>query len=855
MLKRYKKIGGVLIVVLLCCFSAFILNSMDHNEPRKNLPYTKLQNEEKNIQISSIDMINLSLYESWNFTTGFQDRQNETLLHIPNIEGYYSPINCTVMDLINRTNGTKLYPTEAGLSLWQQKNETDWAMIGEFVDIKNGSGYVYNSNVSTKYGNFAIGSDVEVLYNVSFEFKGNGRKEIYAIFQEERWVINYNSSFPRGNYTAIVSNLSSDLNLEKIRGFNNDNNWVPIIEYQFLDNLTIRESFRRYLIEFSVQVIDISYNDNLEVGEDLALYIVPKIEGNLTLCFTGVNNEEFLNETLLLERNEMFNYSWILNATYPGGVGKLTIEFQGEGLFNVSKTNSQILFQKQSIMGAELLIEYSESKNSTKALEKIYLVAFYVDENNNSLIPNGSIQYKIGDFIGEMDYVYLANHTGNPEDDEYLYLEIIDLSELRLRPDNYTVELIASKIGYETANYQLDLEITQVYCNITTPLSSNNHFDLFIGEAFEIDLDLLYFAWNSTYVNIQDNVILNFSVFNENGGLIDFWNLSTQYEDPELKGVMEHTYPGNYFIEIAVESPFYYGKKNISLTIKKDVNIYLFTPSMVSHPDTIQFKWINDGVIPGDMRGTVLILIDGKIFGLQPLLPISFLPISSNGLSAGQHVVQIYIESDYYTGQFIRTINVKASFWEQYGIVIYTILGVIAIASLALTFYLSRQKKLKEKEWASLGALMAIKDGMNMFTIKRSRKSKYAYKLSADEDLFTGMIEAIKNFAKEISLSSGDTTRFQGDQGMITIIPEKNRRFSLVFLSQNDVQHIESDLKTLFVKSLNQYYDVHIGEWDGDLKVFKSFITKAQLLLNSDSLSKAKTINKKARAYSYEIQS
>ncbi len=854
---RYKKIGVLLIFILIFSFSAFIFQSIDRNslDDNKYFPFTN--SKEKSLQSSGIQPINLSLFEDWNLTEPFFDRHNEELLVIENIEGYNVSLNCVVKNLRDRSSEENYYPEAISLSLYQH-NSTNWTYIGSFSDISNGSGYI-NIDISIPKnisGYFAIGSIVNVTFDIFFTLSDNNTREIQAIYQQNRWTINYNSSYIIGNYTSIISNLSSALDLELIRGYDGAN-WRPIIQYQFFETLSIFESFSKYLIEFSVQTLEIAYNDYLEVGDDLGLYIVPKVDGNLSVTFLGVNNEVLINNTQIVTKNKMINYSWQMNASNPGGIGELSIEFKGETMFNVSYINSQIEFHKQSKIEIAGLIVGDDFTNTTQALETIGLVAIFTDLYNDSVIPNATLEYNIGNFSGEMDYIYLADYSGNPDEDFYIYLEIIDLSELRLKPGNYTVEIIASKIGYDNDTYQLPLEITRVYCNISTPLLLNNHIDIFINEPFELDLDLLYEAWTDAWINIQEPVNLTFTIYTSNWEEIgSLPTLDTQYADPEIKGVIESgdAYPGDYFIEVAVESPFYYGRKNISLTIKNQLSIFLIAPPNIAHPDVINLNWISDGLFFGDTRGLVLILIDGKPYGIQPLLPLSSLQIDSNDLSAGQHVIQVLIQSDYYIGQTIRTINIELSFWEQYGIIILTVIGIIAIALLVLAGYQRRKKKLKQKEWASLGAMMAIKDGMNMFTIKRSKKSKYSYELSADEDLFTGMIEAIKNFAKEINLSSGDTTRFQGDQGMITIIPENERRFNLVFLSQDELKHIESDLRSIFVQSLRRYYDAHIGDWKGDLSLFKIYLNKAQRLINSDSIAKAKKRGKKEKVYDYEMQ-
>lgn len=855
---RYKK--TIIALVLLLCLSFPLITPHIKNSKNKDAPQlpptTAIYNQQKpTLHSSNIDPINSSLFETWNFSTHFQNKYNETLLAIPNIGEYYSPMNCTVNNLINRSSIQEVYPTEVDLSLWQF-NGTEWEPVGGFSDIANGTGNLF-SEIYIYTGNFAIGSNESVEYDIYFEFVGNNSKEIPIIYQEERWIINYNSSFSQGNYSSQISNLSSSLFLELIRGFDGMN-WRPISEYQFNENLSIFENFTKYRIEFSVHVLDVVYNEHLEVGDDLALYILPNVNGNLTILFKGVNNDILINDTQILIENEMINYSWIMNSTYPGGIGELSIEFKGDGAFNGSKIEGQILFHKPAqIQIAGLIGDGDEFLNTTRALEVIALVAVYEDIYNNTIIPNGTMEYTIGNVSGVMDYIYLADISGNSSDDMYLYLEFIDLSELRLKPNNYTIDITASKIGYDNDSYQLSLEITSVYCQVITPLLQNNHLNVYMGDPFELDLDLKYNIGGNQWINIQDNVILNFSVYSSSHELIDSWQLDTRYEDPELKGIIGHNdaYPGDYYFRIVVNSPFYYGSTNISLTIKKDVTILLQAPPIITHPGMINLNWICDGVFYGDTRGFVFVAVDGRIFSIQPLLPISFLQIDSNELSAGQHVVQVFIMSDYYTGQFIRTIDVKLSFLEQYGILLLSAIGVIAIAVIILAGYIRRKKKLKRKEWESLGAMMAIKDGMNMFTIRRSKTSKYSYKLSADEDLFTGMIEAIKNFAKEINLSSGDTTKFQGDQGMITIIPESKRRFNLVFLSQEDPKHIESDLKSLFVQTLKNYYDTYVGDWKGDLSVFKVYLNKAQQLINSNSIAKAKKKNKVAKEYSYEIDS
>jgi hypothetical protein len=852
---RYKKIGVLLIFTLIFSFSAVIFQVVDRNgiDDKKYYPITNSKDE--SLQSSSIDPINLSLFEDWNLTEPFFDRYNEELLVIENIEGYNVSLNCVVKNLRNRTSAENYYPEAVSLSLYQH-NSTNWTYIGAFSDISNGSGYI-NIDISIPKnisGYFAIGSIVNVTFDIFFTLSDNNTREIQAIYQENRWIINYNSSYITGNYTSIISNLSSALDLELIRGFNGVN-WRPIIQYQFLENLSIFESFSKYLIEFSVQILDVSYDNYLEVGDNLGLYIVPKIDGNLTINFTGVNDESLRQENIIVEKNELIKYSWVMNSSYPGGIGKLIIEFKGSNQFNVSRIESEITFYKHTDIYAEL---FAESGYSTRALEIVGLLAYYVDKNNNTIVPDGLLEYSIGNFSGKMDYIYKADITGNSSDDEYIYIGFIDLSELRLKPGNYTVELMASKPGYESANFYLPLEITRIFCNISTPLLLNNHIDIFINEPFELDLDLLYEAWTDTWINIQEPVNLTFTIYNSNWEEIgSLPTLDTQFADPEIKGIIGSgdTYPGDYFIEVAVESSYYFGRTNISLTIKNDLKIFLMAPSNIAHPDVINLKWISDGLFFGDKRGHVLILIDGIPYGIQPLLPISFQQIDSNDLSAGQHVIQVLIQSDYYTGQIIRTINIELSFWEKYGVIILTVIGIIAIALLVMAGYQRRKKKLKRNEWASLGAMMAIKDGMNMFTIRRSKKSKYSYELSADENLFTGMIEAIKNFAKEINLSSGDTTRFQGDQGMITIIPENNRRFNLVFLSQDELKNIESDLRTIFLQSFKRYYDVHVGDWTGDLSVFKIYLNKAERLINSDSIAKAKKMGKKEKVYEYEIQS
>ena len=851
---RYKKIGVLLIFTIIFSFSAFIFQNIDKNGPDDNKYYPFTNFKENNLQSSGIESINLSLYENWNRTWIFSDKNNNTIMEILNIEGYNAILNCIVKNLRDSSSGEKYYPSNVSLSLYQF-NSTNWNYLGTFTDIVNGSGYLFSeiSIPETFPGWFAVGSDTNVTFDAYFTFIDNNTREIQAIYQQNRWTINYNSSYITGNYTSIISNLSSALDLELIRGYDGAN-WRPIIQYQFLENLSIFESFSKYLIEFSVQTLDVAYNDHLEVGDDLGLYIVPKVDGNLTVTFLGVNNEVLINDTQTVIMNKIINYSWQMIASYPGGTGELNIEFKGQNPYNVSNIETQIVFHKNALMGAEL---YAESGNSTKAFEQIVLLAQYVDMDNITLIPNATIEYQIGNFSGIMDYVNLADLFDNVTKDEYAYLKIIELSEFRLRPGNYTVKLSASKEGYQSATFDLPLEITTVFCYISTPLLLNNHLDIFLNKPFELDLDLLYFAWNSTWINIQDNVILNFSVYTPSHERIALWQLDTRYEDPELKGTIgsHDAYPGDFYFEIAVESPYYYGSTNISVTFKSEVNIYLLAPTIITHPDIINLNWISDGVFYGDMRGFVFIVVDSRIFSIQPILPVSFMQIDSNELSAGQHVIQVFILSDYYTGEFIRTIDVKLSFWEQYRILLFSIIGVLAIAVLVLSVYIRRKKKLKRKEWDSLGALMAIKDGMNMFTILRSKKSKYSYELSADEDLFTGMIEAIKSFAKEINLSSGDITRFQGDQGMITIIPENQRRFNLVFLSQDELKHIESDLRSIFVQSLRRYYDVHIGDWKGDLSVFKVYLNKAERLINADSIANAKKMSKKEKVYDYEMQS
>ncbi|MFX1259341.1 MAG: hypothetical protein ACFFAN_15915 [Promethearchaeota archaeon] len=743
------------IILVLMLFIIFLCSSIQIPKTTKNPPYLE-QNEQKDtsndkpLDIEPLEKIeNLKTagnpQQGYNFS--FNTLINEELTNMafgyinynstkpndktnwmvmPRTKGSNLEFIILIYNLTNTSSMKQIKPSDLNTMYLSYLNES---LVRENISQVNdhpwgvGYGYVMDQ-VKINESNdaqFVIWNDwaeaTDIMYNATIWITSATRSrttETKFIPSKENtqsntivWELSYQGYFNYGDYNASLEIAElNNFTIKTVSGYDGKY-WTPINYSNDNTHIYINESFMEYKIELlTPNCIDVMYNENLtwvNSENELRLYVMCKMEGNLTIRFEDTNgtvHEEFKEDVAI---NEIVFFNYIMNLNATGGIGSLNITLVNKSKILFGIKICEVMFYKQTVIGG-----YTQN---TPAFSEFFVAVGFIDleysyyldiykpyltdyqKLNQTIIPKATVTFEFEGYMGELNYGLIEVEQG-----VYInaYSKILDLRELQIAPGKYNITFRANKLGYSSLVNITEIEILKK--NATIEIVSYDDI-LTIEEPFAISVNVYNEYPYENYLWVPVNITLTIL---KNGEIEDQTTMENIIQSITLRDVMSNdTIPGSYMLNMSIESEYYQGNRSFTIeVIKKNLKLSLDYDDIVEEDEKFEVDWeLENGDFNGNRENmTLQILIDGDIYETIDLTTGSSGDISFE-LDEGDYEITFRLISPFYFAE--ETIDIEAEeeetpepTWleQNWPWILVLIIILIIISIFSITMLYSRHK-------------------------------------------------------------------------------------------------------------------------------------------------------------------
>jgi len=846
-------------------------------------------------------------------------------IEIPRTNGSRVSFIYFVSNLVNLSDGQSVMPsnfTTMKLSYSNQSLERE--EIGEINDISQPNKDGLNGTISgivdineTENARFVIWNDWVENTNISYNaIMLIAKKRQYSLTskfiptkentQSDKitWEINFEGHQNCINYDGYVKIEELDnFTVGNVLGYDG-NYWTPLNYSRNESCIFINDPFLEYKIELQTpNYLTILFNDNLTgMAPELRLYSTCGISGNLTVRFK-LTNGTVLTKSWLVQENETIFYNFIMPFNTTGGVGSLNITLTNNSKSEFGVKIREVFFHKNSFLQG-----YTDN---TSAFSQFFVAVAYIDWDtigylyylnssspslnltssqiqDMSVIQNATVTYELEDLQGELEYQFLGGWYGAPN--ITAYWTVVDLSEYLIPPGMYNLTFTASKIGYDTLVSIVTIEISAKPVEIEIEISDTTFV---IEEPFSISINLKDNQTKQPYLALP--VVLNLTFINNDTKTVE---VETQIypviQSFPIIDVMDNkTLPGNYILNIVIDSEYYYGNASSVITVAKRVLDFDLTyKDTVDEDEKFDITWsLDDGNFTGNrMNMTLEVYIDGILYRSVNLTSTN----TSSGavtfeLNDGDHIIRYLINSPFY--ELDRSITIEAEkdskkekepSWLEENLLWVVMVVILIFGSSIFGIYMtiSRRKVKAQRELES--ELVALKtkyaateknvslietqisqiagiywiliihaeQGVTMVEITDFMFDKVLSKeyqqlaeegVIRDSALIGGFLTAIRNFSRETSgIESEHQAIFNSQTDYSTIVNDKqiHRRilegtnYFMAFISARGTTEI-SDVLGAINSIFNDDYGEAVKSFLGRITVFDPFKVESVAYLHN----------------------
>ncbi|MFX1297959.1 MAG: hypothetical protein ACFFD2_24310 [Promethearchaeota archaeon] len=460
--------------------------------------------------------------------------------------------------------------------------------------------------------------------------------------------------------------------------------WQPVSSYaETATGIRIYDYFDEYSVELTTpNYISILYNANLTFvnrftgtgdpdDHELHLYVTCKASGNLTIYFKNSTND--VNKfNQIVTKGEIVFYNYIMNETYPGGLGSLEISLINKSdKINFGVKTAEIMFYKNAIITA-----YSED---TTAFTDFFVLAGYIDIDklwmllilkfkgqitltedqilNQSSILNATVTYELESLAGELDYGYIPGIPLN------VYNTIVDLKEFQIVPGDYNLTFRANKIGYTRTENITDIVISKkdVLMDIAiTPLDRKIEIEENFAISIYCYVSVTYPPWYENHLRVPVNISVEIL---KDGKLDNKFLLPNVVQSYTIQGPMENdSIPGEYDLNISIISDYYQGNISVNVTvIKKPLEISVDYSGIIKESINKNFTWnLEEGNFMGNRENMTLEILIDNISTKNVSLASNSSGYNLFSFTPGVHNMTYRLISPFYTAEETIEFTVEA---------------------------------------------------------------------------------------------------------------------------------------------------------------------------------------------------
>ncbi len=870
-----------------------------------------------------------------------KDNENETeWMKIKRVKGAYMDYELNMVNLQNLTSYQYMYPsnfTTMKLSFLNESYEREELGVIRENDDKNvGKGnFTGQMQINeTDDVSFIVWNDwledTNISFSVIFDFEANRNYTVETQFIPTientdmdylTWELNIEG---HGDLTTqlVPSNCyeyDSTLEILALQNFTirqalgyDGHSWAPIDYTRDATHIYFNEPFQEYRIELTTpNYISIVYNDNLTFRDgknELDLYVTCKMNGTLKIQFELTNGTILEPEPQDVVKDEIVYFNHIMEINATGGIGSLNVTLTNGSRTQFGVKMGEVTFFKQCQLWG--------MTSNTSAFSQFFVVMAYLDLDylgylsylnytgeinitiwemfNMTVVPNATVTYELGDFQGELTCQLLGRWYSAPNCT--LYWDVLDLSSYQIVPGEYNLTYRASRLGYQTKEFETPFIIDPKAVNIS--IKSVNKF-VAIEEEFLIVLELSEndtkqpYLWTPVTLNITFTYIKTGEIA-----------VQAQWWQPAIQAITiqdvigNDTLPGDYNLTITIDSEYYYGEASwIMHILKKVLDISVDYDANIRAGADTNFSWSleNNDFQGNRVNMSLQIILDNQLYREYNLTSNSTGWKIMN-FASGTHNITYRLISPFYEAEttvIIKTITSSLPIAddddddggkdkEENILFWFIIIGIlIAVSILAVFLLISRHKvkaqreldselvALKTKTTASEQKISLIEaqiseiasiywiiivhseQGTTMIEISDFRfgevlDEKYKHLIGKgmmrDSALIGGFLTAIRNFSRETSDTSLEyqpVFNSQTDYSTIVDDNEIHRRilegtnYFMAFVSSRGTIEISDVLSSVNTLFQEEYGEM-VEKFSGAVSPFRPFEEKVVEFLHNE---------------------